>query len=444
MRKTGETDVEVTTGALDMPSAQAPGAITRVQIATIDGQGRRLTTKDYSNLTTQAGYLNFVYSGLPRGQILKIDANVVGVDVSRTDVVSATPKVKLRPDLIVQGVSAPPQTLTGAPVVIAAIVAERNQDVGARATCALAIDGVEVDRTEGVWVDAGGLVTCAFTHVFDTTGVKTLSVYATDVTPSDYDPDNNAAATSILIRKVEPFDYTFADTLSIESRYGWRLQTSWTRENGLVVSGRDTEDDTLRYELQQYVGYYAEVSQPVDYPVSHFTATESTDGVVLRSVALDNFELGPQGCILQVVGADRNVYVNICSTRQTDGSGRTVVQYQSFAGEVTYFSRGYDLAWHRSEDGSVTTDSSYSWNDRATVSQTGSPAQWGATYTIDVTVTSGMQVFHGPATMALMRDTASHGIPWFCLDTAGDWGTKRECGELTDLTVKVSGYVNVR
>lgn len=442
MRKSGETDVEVTTGALDVADSVAPGALTRVQIATIDGQGHRLTTKEYPNLTTESGYINFVYAGLPRGQMLRIDANVAGVDAIRTDVVSATPKVKLRPDVVVQRVSSPPQTLTGVPVVISAIVAERNQDVGARATCALVIDDVEADRAEGVWIDAGGVVSCAFTHVFDTTGVKTLSVRAVDVTPADYDADNNAAAASILVRQMDTFDVTFADTLSIETRYGWRLQTSWTTENG--ASGRATEEDTLRYESRQYLGYYAEVNRPVDYPVSNFTATESTDGVVLRTLALDNFDLGPAGCTLQVFGTDRNMYLNICSTRQTDGSGRTVVMYQSFAGEVTYFSRGYDTSWHRSEDGSVTTDSSYSWNDRTTVSQSGSPVTWGSTYTIDVTLTSGTNVFRGPATMPLTRSTASRGIPWTCQDTAGDWGTKRECGELTDTTVTVSGYVTVR
>ena len=90
------------------------------------------------------------------------------------------------------------------------------------------------------------------------------------------------------------------------------------------------------------------------------------------------------------------------------------------------------------------TDSSYSWNQTGTASQTGNPAQWGATYTIDVAVTSGTQIFRLPATMPLMRTTESHGIPWICYDTAGEWGTKRECGELTDLRVSVSGYVTVR
>ncbi|MGI9166054.1 MAG: hypothetical protein ACR2G5_06670 [Pyrinomonadaceae bacterium] len=43
---------------------------------------------------------------------------------------------------------------------------ELKGDVGATADLILYADGVEVDRANGVWVDAGGTVSCVFTHTF--------------------------------------------------------------------------------------------------------------------------------------------------------------------------------------------------------------------------------------------------------------------------------------
>ncbi len=433
--KSGETDVELTTGELDAAGA-APGTLTNVQIATTNADGQRQTVKEYADPPATGGYVSFSYMGLPRGQFLNVKANVTGTDLARTDVVSANPRVRLRPDLVVEHVEAPPKAVPGVPVTITSVISERNQDVGARAACTLWVDGVEVDRADGIWVDAGGTVSCAFTQTFQTSGVKSIAVQATDVIPADYDVSNNAASTSLLVRDLEPFDYFSLDGWSIEHAFDGHVQSWSARSDNGTVYGRDYDDVESRREIQQYVGYYAEIHKPVDFPLTRLLVTESMDGAVLRSFTLD--EIGPAACVLSSAGTDQIVWFQICSSRRPDGSGTAMLRYQSGAGEVTYFSRGYDTSWHQSPDGTVTTDSSYSWN-RSDTLRTNVAVPWGASYTVDVTLIAGDTIYRGPVTMMLQRQTIVDSRPWRCNESTGDFGWSRYCEGYTDSRAFVSG-----
>ena len=82
---------------------------------------------------------------------------------------------------------------------ISAVISEGNGDVGARADCVLYVDGAEADRAEGIWVDAGGVVTCAFAHTFTAAGTHTLRVEAANVDPGDFDMANNSAAGTLQV-----------------------------------------------------------------------------------------------------------------------------------------------------------------------------------------------------------------------------------------------------
>lgn len=439
-RKTGETDVELTTGDLDTNGSPS-GNITRVQIATTDARGRRQMVKEYPGLATNGGYVAFTYTGLARAQALRVEAHVTGIDGARTDVVSAAPTVKLRPDLFMQRVSAPSKAVTGTPVVISAVIAELNQDVGARAACLLSVNGIEVDRADGIWVDAGGLVSCAFTHTFDTTGVKSVSVQATNVVPWDYDADNNAATTSVIVREVEPFDYYELTGLSEETRRGSHLQDWSTRSDGSVIYGRDYESNSLVTQWNQFIQYYAEVRRLFDLSVTRLSVTESTGGAVVRSFALDEITSEPDGCVSRYAGTAPTVWLYICQRVRLDGPV-TMLTYTSMAGEVTYFSNGYDIQWHTTADGTQTTDSSYSWND-ADSSHTVTPTRWGSTYSIDVALSSPDALYQGPLTMTLGTQAVSNSTPWECGEWGGDWGWERYCGDFTDSLVRIGGFANV-
>ena len=447
LRKSGETDVELTTGDLDDESRLPTGSITALQIATTDGLGHRQMVKEYPTLTG-GGYVALTFSGLPRGQALRVQANVAGIDGTRTDVVSATPSVRLRPDLSVQHVAVPSSGLANVPITITAVVAELNQDVGARANCRLLVDGVEVDRVAGLWVDAGGHVSCAFTYTFATAGTKSVGVQATDVAPLEYDPENNAAGTSILIAGEQPFDSYAADAISFETLSGSHYQDWSTRSDGSTVYGLDKEEERLTRQTDRYIGYHAVVHKRLIFPLTQFSVTESTDGTPVRTIVLKGIGVDGSsgGCAMQLAGSPLVVWLQICSSGTATGAGTTVLQYGSATGDVTYFSRGFDTAWHKSPDGTVVTDDSYSWNDSAASHRSippaldSAPTAWGASYEVEVTVVSGDTIFRGPLTMALQHDTVSRSTPWQCTESSGEWGWKRFCFALTDERAVVSGY----
>ena len=441
-RKSGETDVELTTGDFDAPNSPATGNISRVQVATTDARGRRQMVKEYADLAINGGYLAFTYAGLARGQGLSIDANVTGIDGARTDIVSAAPTVKLRPDLLVQRVAAPPKAVPGIPIVITGVIAELNQDVGARAACVLSVNGVEVDRADGIWVDAGGSVSCAFTHTFDIPGTVSVSVQAANVVPQEYDSDNNAAAATIIVREPELFDWYFIVGADERTRRGSHYQDWSTRADGSVVYGRDYEHNYLTTEWNQFIQYDAELRHRLDLSATRLSVTESTDGVLVRSFGLDQIASEPDGCVNGYAGTERTVWIYVCGQMRIDGP-LTVLMYVSLAGEVTYFSEGYDAQWHRSADGTVTTDSSYSWN-YAGGSHTVAPAPWGSTYSVDLVLTSPDAIYHGPLTMAVQVYSTSNNIPWQCWESSGDWGWERTCADLTDSHVIKSGFTGNR
>jgi len=441
-RKTGETDVELASGELDTNGGRS-GSISRAQIATTDSGGRRQMVKEYPNLEGNGGYLAYTYTGLPRGQALQVVAHIVDVDGARTDVVSAASTVKLRPDLFVQRISAPSKTVPGTPVVISATIAERNQDVGARASCVLSVDGIEADRADGIWVDAGGLVSCAFTHTFETPGTKSVSVQTINVVPWDYDGGNNAATTSIVVRAVESFDYYELRADSEKTRLGANIQDWSTRNDGSIVYGRDYEVHGLMTQLTQVVDYYAEVRQRFDFNATQLSVTESTGGAVVHSFYFDQIVSGPNGCGIRQA-TEPAVWLFICQSGGPDNP-LTVLMYANLAGEVTYFSIGYDLQWHRSADGTITTDSSYSWND-ANGSRNGTPVQWGSTYSIDVELTSPDAIYRGPLTASIQTvEATSNNIPWECFEgKITDWDSERFCGDSTDERIVLAGFAEVR
>ena len=82
----------------------------------------------------------------------------------------------------------------------AATIREMKGDLGAKADCVLSADGHIVDRVAGIWVDAGGVVTCHFSHTFASTGQHAIRVDVGNVMPGDYDMSNNAGAVAFARR----------------------------------------------------------------------------------------------------------------------------------------------------------------------------------------------------------------------------------------------------
>jgi hypothetical protein len=216
LRGQTETIIEVTTGQFD--SGVAPvGKLDKVQVKLLADNGDVIVTDNYRKGALSGSYGSFVYDWPARGQKMQVQANVSGIDPTRTDVVTVQGAVALRPDLTVSSIQAVSQAFVGASVTIDALVRETNGDTGARANCVLKVDGVVADHADGIWVDAGDAVTCEFRQTFTTLGTKQLSVELTNVVPGDYDSSNNSKTASIdIVNPTVPvavwYSYSAGDT----------------------------------------------------------------------------------------------------------------------------------------------------------------------------------------------------------------------------------------
>jgi len=192
------TDLEVTTLAEFDTGATAPGNIDKVQFKPLDQNGNAIYAKNFTGLTG-SGPFKAQANGLAHKQQLQVQGNISGIDPKRTGVVTVVANVVLRPDLSPTSLGAPAKTVVNTPVNISAVVTELNQDVGAKADAVLLVGGAEVDRARRIFVDAGGVVTAAFTHTFDSTGTKSVEVRVEGVTPGDYDAANNSKSATIEV-----------------------------------------------------------------------------------------------------------------------------------------------------------------------------------------------------------------------------------------------------
>src|SRR5258706_9892368 len=320
----GVTDVEVTTGHFD--ALGGGGTLAKVQVKLLAHNGDVMQTDNYRKTLTGNGYASFMYDNMRRGQTTQVQASVTGIDPNRTDVVTVSMPVKLRPDLEAVSVSAPGRVVVNSGVVVSGIVSEVNGDVGARATCRLLVDGVEVAAMPGAWVDAASAVTCRFDTSFAGVGTKQLTLRVTDVEPADFDPANNEVSRSIEVVAPQPFSSMFVDAFRGESSYRTHFDRTFTRNDGVV--SRATGDTDFK---DRYQAYTARAEFPERSPLyeGRIILWHSSDGNPLPTIAVDVADLEDSwGCRN---GYFSGVFVGIC----TD-DGYTMVSAGREAGEAIY------------------------------------------------------------------------------------------------------------
>ncbi|HEX8253953.1 MAG TPA: hypothetical protein VF846_12470 [Thermoanaerobaculia bacterium] len=227
LSRDGSTDLELTTGDFDG----------RAAIGTISGVQLKIgtATRNYNNLQNSGALSLRLGDTLGRHAPLQVQSLVRGIDGARTDVVTVNEIVKLRPDVVAAALDAPARAFLGAPLTITAIAAERNGDSGARANCVLSVDGVEVDRANSIWIDAGDSVTCRFEHTFTAAGDKLVEARLDDVAPGDWNDANNrlTQTVSVVAPSAMPEFRAFAIEESYEryQKFDTPFEHSETRQN---------------------------------------------------------------------------------------------------------------------------------------------------------------------------------------------------------------------
>jgi len=389
LAKDGSALVEATTGVLD--GATGAGSITKVQTK-LDSQGGSEDQAQNYNHLTSGGYWNHTYAGMARNDTVQVLSHVDGVDGARTDVVTTLDTVKLRPDLAAQSLKGPARAYVHAPVNFTAIVAELNGDVGARADCVLSADGQQVDKTLGIWVDAGSSVSCAFRTTFATTGIKHLTVSVNNVVPGDWDLSNNTAETSIEI--VEPLVQLGYSAYAYSHNYHYDYIQNWSDAyNGAYNSYTDSYHAA---DSSAYIEAYTH-AQTFAFPIAQLNFTVSADGSPIVQESQANFSANSGNCA--------TTYATGTSSQVCASPGYSFAAIQKYGGAVTYYTAESGAYCGGCQPYSYIYNN-YSYSNGVTPFDLGSQDQFtlklvdasGITYTAKSPVLQVQQYGYGPYT----------------------------------------------
>lgn len=369
------TDIEVTTDS---------GSITRVQVKAGG------TTQNFNALDAGSTF-SVTVDPIGRGAAVEVQANVdTG---TRTEVVTATAVAGFRPDLGVVSVAPPPHALIGFPARVMATVREHNGDFGARADCRLLADGAEIDRAEGIWVDAGDEVDCRFTHVFQTAGVVNLQVVVDNVNPGDWDLANNSAAAQLTVYDPELFN-GWSATAREEDFYDYNYS-----KNPWAESTREEQG------YRQTLTFSGVIGRTISLDDMHLSTRVETDGTTIYDVADMEFDGRAQSpfysCRYSRFGA---VTADVCQSPWDPDLTSVDIRY--VAADVTFHSWGTNTMEAPSNPGLV--------YDYTTYSNT-NPTRFGSTVAFDVIVSDGVEAYHAqPFISSLTTSRTQFDSPYRC------------------------------
>jgi hypothetical protein len=340
--RSGTTDVEVTTGTFD--GGTPSGTLSSVQVKGYDPGGAQLFTSTNNGLSGSTA--SFPYSGLVRGSRVQVKASVRDVN-AKNEVVTVNDVVHMRPDLVALRIDGPAESLIGFPVNFHAFIMERHGDLGARASCVLYVDGVAADRADGIWVDAGGVVACAMTHIFTAVGAHSLEIRVENVQPGDYDDTNNSATGSIRIVRLAEFRSFSLQAHSV-------VQNSWTRYIYRYTTPEGIEETwdqtTTTKGPSQFASMSGLVERKLTFPVTmhgematNGTTVNTLDQTLATSEPAYWFPVELVASCGTSFGPSTNLY--ICTFDGAQLAGHSLIQYDWWGADVRYHSVSYVTYW---------------------------------------------------------------------------------------------------
>jgi hypothetical protein len=447
--KNGSTTLDVSIGTIDIPDASR--LLNKIQLKQYAPNGTLQITTNYKDLSSPT--YQTTLAGRVRGSKVGVQGTIIGLDGKHSDVISVTDIVKLRPDVSVDRIIAPARSRLETPIQISALISENNGDVGARADCVLAVDGVDVGRANGIWVDAGRSVSCVFNHIFATTGTKQLAVRAISVNPGDWDVSNNSATQSIVIYVPNDFGWNgsysaIREFVGTKLAEGFYIQT----DNGARTDYRILENWRRNESWSSYIsGQVAFMTGPLtfslhdeidgqtltDFQFDPATATQVVDqtGVFedpdFGSVTF-HFECVDEQRLEQIVFEGVTITVSpanvrMCSQLQRSASGPiperswTYFQYGTNAGDVSYYTEDFQ----QYDDPNPNLDNTHSFN--GDVNYTYGNLKFGTDYSFVLRMAGPDQTKFASGTIHARTFTNVISLPYFCEDFDVDFYTGRQC-----------------
>lgn len=414
----GVTRLLVTTGSIDDPE-NAPGQLAKVQLKVFDAQGLRLFTQNHQRPSTDGSH-EFRLEGLSRGARINVQANVRGIDRNRTDVVEVTATVVSPPTFLVN-IDPPAQVVAGVPTVVTGTVTETGGDTGGYASCVLYVDGVVVDRINDIWVDAGDVVTCAFTHTF-APGSHNVEVRL-----------EGAAADPAIIGQQPPSDGGVVNAVNPNPRATWTLtaedRMTWIQElYNEVATGpdgwtRSHNQDTGISPRTQSLSLTGALARATTFPLSTVDLEVWSDAGPWHSATWNGLAAAApnadgQSCVNQLI-PEHGAHFYLCSTG-SGATGSTAFGYTRFAGTITYHSYVFGREWNEFTGQEFAV---WSWNNESEDYASGGQRRpMGSQISVRLEVTDGMGSVPVEATVPLSSfDYTTVIRPYTCRDELIPW-----------------------
>jgi hypothetical protein len=446
LSKDGNATIELTTGALDS-TGTPPGSFRKVQFKALNSAGNPTLVQNLFP-PTASGYYSFTSPSLHRGQQLQLQGNINGIDGNRTDVVTVVETVKVRPDLAVASLNFPSSAIPNQAVNISANLVEMNGDAGATTTCLLAIDGNPVDQAKNVYVDAAGSVSCAFVYMFNTAGSHTIEVSATNVVPSDWDTSNNSVSGTIDISNPNTAEQSFASfqdnnggfpVIATNTSKQWYMGTLVEDVSNTFGASGHTQDSNTTFSSSGCAGSTNAAAWQFPVRVAYSETMDGksvysyTDGGLTGDTA--SFS-GYNFPICNGIVASQNLQFGseqaddhwnfLTSYQYYDAAGNILmssqtIQSERLAGDVTYFSYGYQCFYWNSPSGTCTNPSDYRIFNSPRHDVSGAFVPVGSTWVPSVsTVDAAGNTFSGSVSVPLSATQQTRSQPTTCQNLGPD------------------------
>lgn len=406
------TDVEVTTGSFEGDSPS--GYVTKVKVGIPAAGGVQAVNFNHPESANFSGNI----SGVISGDVISIDAQVRGLD-NGTDHAVANAAVAKRPDLGVAFVSVPTFAIKGRVGRVRTAITESNGQLGARADVRLLIGGVEVDRAENIWVNAGGRVNVTFAPLIEAEdGVHDFTVVVDHVNPADWDDSNNTLTEPGRVYNVLDEFYSWSATATENQFEDYDYQKrSWTERT------RHDQGVVQSFRLQ------ASIRAAVNLETLSANASGVSDGNALFAVAASGFSIRTTPVGQRCATSRGNPDIVICQNLNTNA---VTVDISYGTGDATYRSWG----WATRENPFGPEVPMFTWDDTSETHTLQS--RFGSTVALHYTVSDGTNHWTAePFIASLDASSTSRHLPYRC--TFNSFTGETVCREQRNTSIARSG-----
>jgi hypothetical protein len=179
-------------------------ALKKVQLKVYAMDGSLEDVRNLTDRNAPDGVETLDLGAVERGRLVEAEVLVQPRGTERTYVLRGSARTRLRPDLVVAAVDAPPQTLTTRPVDVRARIAELNGDTAATATVTLMWGPSPVGEPQEIAVPAGEEAWLTFAGIELTAAAPAeLTVVVSDVEPGQTSTTNDSRTTTVEVTEHE-------------------------------------------------------------------------------------------------------------------------------------------------------------------------------------------------------------------------------------------------